>query len=250
MPPLSYGFLPDRNVIEIRWIEVDGISDKDWPNLRSMLSDEERARADRFHFDHDRAVYVAGHALVRAMLSAVVSKAQETGGFTGNDFGKPEAIMPTGSPKLRVNLSHTRGMAAVALGLDLDLGIDVETRKRTLLTLDLADRYFAPAEVALLKRLPASELNEALFSLWTLKEAFIKAVGKGLSIPLDSFAFNLDPEAFSLDDGNPEEWFFMRLKPVQDYAMAVALRHPEPASVRVNAQAVSAASLFGNFAMY
>ncbi|MEH6630607.1 MAG: 4'-phosphopantetheinyl transferase superfamily protein [Halopseudomonas aestusnigri] len=215
------------------------MTEVDCLKLMTLLDDKECQQAARFHFAHDRSAYIAAHALVRAMLSTIIPEPPEAWRFTFNDFGKPEAVIPRGKPHLRVNLSHSRGMAAVAIGLDQDLGIDVEWCARGNLTLDLADRYFSSTEVTLLKSLSETDLDEALFGLWTLKEAYIKAVGMGLSLPLDSFSFTLEPLTFTCVNGASEEWFFSRLDTCPDYAMAVALRHKAHADVHLHAKEVT-----------
>jgi len=210
----------------------------DWPRLEALLDAEERARANRFRFRHDRESYVAAHALLRAMLSDRIPVAPPRWRFTTNPQGKPEAVMPAGQPRLRANLSHTRGLAAVALTVDHDVGVDVEWRSRDGLTLELADRFFAPAEVAALEAMPAPRLNEGLFAFWTLKEAFIKAVGLGLSLPLDVFAFTLEPLGIDFVPGHEiaGPWLFRRFRPTEGHAMALALRHPAPSRVTISAR--------------
>lgn len=235
----------DSDSVAIRWLEVDRVDAADWPRLELLLDAEERARAARFRFDHDRQSYVAAHALARAMLSAHTDIAPADWRFTTNPQGKPEAVLPPGHPRLRINLSHTRGLAAVALTVAHDVGVDVEWRERGGLTLELADRFFAPDEIAALKAMPAERLNEGLFAFWTLKEAFIKAIGLGLSFPLDAFAFTLEPLAIDFVPGKavPGPWLFRRSQPTPTHAMALALRHPAPARVSITAGAANAAAL-------
>lgn len=222
--------------VNIRWLDIEDVEANQWADLERLIDPTERARATRFHFDRDRKMYIAGHALMRAMLSAQIPRQPAEWRFTTNAQGKPEAIISPDQPRLRANLSHTQGMVAVALTVDHDVGIDVEWRLRRGLSMEIVDHFFAPAEVAALKALPSDQLNEALFAYWTLKEALIKAVGLGLSMPLDSFAFTLEPLSveFSENRGDPGSWLFRRFQPAPDYAMALALRHPNPDTVRVS----------------
>ncbi|QQZ39510.1 4'-phosphopantetheinyl transferase superfamily protein [Pseudomonas sp. SK3(2021)] len=108
--------------------------------------------------------------------------------FASNAWGKPAIVAP-GAP-MAFNLSHTEGLVTLALTLENSVGIDVESRQRTTDT-DLAERFFSASEVRYLSSLPTAERASAFISLWTLKEAYIKACGQGLSIPLDSFSFDL-----------------------------------------------------------
>lgn len=245
MTHLGDGCHSDGDIVDIRWLEVVPIAAADWPRLETLLDAEERARAARFRFEHDRQSYIAAHALLRAMLSERLPVAPADWRFTVNPQGKPEVVTAPGEPRLRVNLSHTRGLVAAALTVDHDVGIDVEWRARDGLTLELADRFFAPAEVTALEALPAERLNDGLFAFWTLKEAYIKAVGLGLSIPLDSFAFTLEPLAIGFAPGRetPGPWLFHRFRPTDSHAMALALRHPEPSRVSVTARPTDAAAL-------
>lgn len=239
----------DGDKVNIRWLDIEKIDAAHWPLLDSLLNDEERARADRFHFGHDRRSFVAGHALMRTMLSDKAPLPPTDWRFVENPQGKPEAVMPPGHVQLRANLSHTRGLAAVALTINHDVGIDVEWRARDSLTLDLADHFFAPAEIAALHAMPAGQVNEGLFAFWTLKESLIKAVGLGLSMPLESFAFTLEPLAVRFEPGHekPGPWLFRRFFPTPGHAMALSLRHPSPARVVVDAQPASATDLIARF---
>ena len=217
-----------------------------WETLAGLLDDAERTRAARFHFDRDREAYIAAHALARTMLSAHAPRPPADWRFTATAHGKPEVVREPGVPPLSFNLSHTQGLVAVALTLGHDVGIDVEAIDPKRISLDLAARYFAPAEVAFLRATPAEALPEALFAVWTLKEACIKAMGRGLSLPLNSFAVTLDPLAirFTGTPGeSPEHWLLRRLAPTPTHTLALALRHPEPATVGISASGIDAAGL-------
>lgn len=234
--------LLDENTVAVFWLSTDLIGPSDWPGLASLLDEAERARAARFHFERDRQVYVAGHALLRGLLSRLVDRAPQDWRFTVDGYGKPEAILRPGEPRLRANLSHTRGLAAVAVTLERDVGVDVEWLERGGSTLEIAERFFAPAECAQLAAVPPERAEPTFFAFWTLKEAYIKAVGQGLSLPLDAFAFNLDSDGQPLGIGfvppivdEPSHWLFRRVRPGPAHALALAVRDPRPARLRVTA---------------
>lgn len=227
----------------VRWLPVAGIAEADWPRLSALLPAEERERAQRFHFRRDWESYTAAHALLRGTLTLLAEDAglriaPPDWRFSVGGHGKPEPVLPAGCPPFRVNLSHTRGLAAVAVALDRDVGVDVEWLDRTNLTADLADRFFAPAECAQLVGLSPEAEKEALFAFWTLKEAYIKAVGMGLALPLGAFAYTLDPLSIAFDGrirDEPAHWFFRRLRLTGGHVLGLALRHEAPDRVALDA---------------
>lgn len=235
----------------VRWLPVSAIAEADWPVLSALLPEEEQARARRFHFRRDWESYTAAHALLRGTLSllaagAGLSVAPADWRFSIGAHGKPEPILPEGAPPFRVNLSHTRGLAAVAVALDREVGVDVEWLDRTNLTIDLADRFFAPAECAQLVGLSPEAEKDALFAFWTLKEAYIKAVGMGLALPLGAFAYTLDPLSIAFDariQDEPAHWFFRRLRPTEGHVLGLALRHEAPERATLDAVPAELAAL-------
>ncbi len=229
----------DGDTVLIRWLDPDTVDATLWPALERLLDSRERNRAARFHVEADRRSYVAGHALMRAMLSSRVPVSPADWRFAEGAHGKPEAVMPPGAPPLRVNLSHARGMAAVALAVGHEVGVDVERRERGDLTLELAERFFAPSEVVALRALPDDRRTDGLFAVWTLKEAVIKALGRGLAMPLDSFAVDWEPPGVTFAPGASAatDWLLRRFRPGPAHVLALALRHPEPGRVAVRARA-------------
>ena len=232
--------------VAIWWLEVSKVASPHWPALLARLDQAERDRAQRFHFDHDRLCYVAAHALGRGLLAAWTGVAPGGWGITVDACVLPEAVPPAGMRRLRLNLSHTRGLAAAALTEEHDVGVDVEWLGRRPVEDGLAQRFFAPAECAQLVALPPEARHHAFLDFWTLKEAYVKAIGKGLAQPLDSFAFTLDPLSIAFDDSlsdDPSHWLFRRLRPTESHVLALALRHPDPGSVVVETRAMSAEEL-------
>ncbi|PXX69500.1 4'-phosphopantetheinyl transferase [Pseudomonas sp. LAMO17WK12:I10] len=156
---------------------------------RSWLSAEETERMARLMFEHHRHQYLVTRALLRSTLSLYAPwVAPHQWVFASNAWGKPAIVAP--AVPMAFNLSHTEGLVTLALTLENSVGIDVESRQR-MADADLAERFFSAREVHYLSSLPAAGRASAFISLWTLKEAYIKACGQGLSIPLDSFSFDL-----------------------------------------------------------
>lgn len=208
---------------------------------QAMLSADERARMQRFHFEHDRHTYLVAHALVRTALSRYAACAPSAWTFTTNAHGRPEIAPGHCARPLRFNLSHTRGLVAVAIALARDVGVDVENLHPRSFSLDVAAHYFAPAEVAALAALPADAQRDRFFAYWTLKESYIKARGMGLALPLERFAFDLDHgDEITLDvdpglqDDGRAWWFHQRLL-TPEHRLAVALRRPpgEPVTLQI-----------------
>jgi 4'-phosphopantetheinyl transferase len=219
--------------VTLRWLAVDAIKEAEWSALASLLNEGERERAERFHFKHDRRSFVAAHALVRVTLSRLVNRAPRDWRFRIGEYGKPHVD----DDAVRFNLSHTRGMAAVAVAPHGDIGIDVERIDRHRLGLDIAERFFAPSEFEHLKGLNADTRVDASYELWTLKEAYIKAMGLGLSCPLDAFHFELDPLSLHFSspiDDVPGRWLLKRFRPTSEHALALAIGCDEPAKTSVD----------------
>jgi 4'-phosphopantetheinyl transferase len=151
-----------------------------------LLQPSERERAARFRFEADRRMYVAAHALLRRALSRHAPVDASDWRFTGGERERPEIELPVRSPRLRFSLSHTRSVAACAIADEVDVGFDVEDLGRD--ALEVADR-FAPSERAALAASAADARVDLFFTYWTLKEAYMKACGLGLAIPLDQMAF-------------------------------------------------------------
>jgi 4'-phosphopantetheinyl transferase len=162
---------------------------------RRLLTDEERERVERFRFEKDRHRALITRALVRTVLSRYIELDPTQWSFGENEHGRPYITnaMP-GVGELSFNLSHTTGLIVLAVSHRKIVGIDTEYLERKNATADIANRFFAPSEVAELVCLPALERRERFFQYWTLKESYIKARGMGLALPLDGFAFVLQAE--------------------------------------------------------
>lgn len=155
-----------------------------------VLSDDERDRHGRFVFARDRRDYAIAHALLRRLISARLGGQPRDWTFDIGPGGKP-GLAPghlTAGP-LFFNISHTRGLVACALTRDAEVGIDVEQLDRQGERLGLARRFFSTLEVAALEGREDAELEAHFIEIWTLKEAYVKAIGQGLAAPLDAFSF-------------------------------------------------------------
>jgi len=195
-----------------------------------LLSPDEHERMARLVFERDRQRFLLTRALVRTMLSRYAPVAPADWQFIANVHGRPEILdRPLGVADLRFNLSHTDGLIACAVTIGREVGVDVEHVGRRL-TQDVAARFFAPAEVAHLQSLPDDEQERLFFDYWTLKEAYIKARGFGLSLPLGDFAFHLatgGAPAISFEPSLPDDpatWQFLQDWPTPAHRLGLAIR--------------------------
>ncbi|MBN8904670.1 MAG: 4'-phosphopantetheinyl transferase superfamily protein [Rhodospirillales bacterium] len=204
-----------------------GLDDAMIAAWRPLLDAGEQARADRFVFDRHRRTFVAAHALLRLRLAEACGVAPAALRFEPGAHGKPTAWIGGTPAPLSFHLSHTEGLVGLAVTpvAGCALGFDVEALDRRV-TLDVADRYFRPEEVAWLHGLPAAAQAEGFLRLWTLKEAFIKATGDGLACDLASFWFEPLLPRVHFTPALPERaeawWFGQRL--AGGFVAAVGLR--------------------------
>lgn len=215
---------------------------------KEILSADEMARYTRFWFDRDRHLHLVAWALVRTTLSRYAEVAPEEWTFVTNRYGRPEIAGPDAASPLRFNLSHTRGLVACIVAERLDVGVDVEDRRRDTHGPDIARRYFSAPEVAAFERVPPEHQRQAFFEYWTLKEAYIKAVGVGVSLGLGRFSFDLDHRGLALDDperrapsicfddtldDDPAAWQFAQFEPTPHHSMAAAIRRGNGSDVTI-----------------
>ena len=149
-----------------------------------VLSDEEKERANRFHSDRDRDRYRSGRTLLRLLLAGYLEVDPGSVPIIYNGHGKPGL---DGARDVDFNLAHSEGVAVVAVTDGRAVGVDIERVRAGFAGHGVAEAFFTAAEVVALRRLPAPEQEVAFLACWTRKEAFVKAQGGGLSIPLDAF---------------------------------------------------------------
>ncbi len=204
----------------------------------AFLAPDERVRRDRYRFEHSRREYLLTRALARATLSRYAPVAPEAWRFRQNQYGRPEIDLPEHGA-IRFNLSNTRGLIACVVAHDREIGVDVEDTERKSETVGVADRFFSPREVAALHALPEAEQRGRFFDYWTLKEAYIKARGMGLAIPLDQFSFLLDegpPIRIAFDPRLGDDaatWQFERFVLTARHRTAAAIRRGTGPDLRV-----------------
>jgi 4'-phosphopantetheinyl transferase len=200
----------------------------------ALLGSQERERHGRLRRKQSRQEFLVAHALARVTLSRYALVPPEAWSFSFGEHGRPEISGPSDARGLRFNLSHTSGMVACAVTRELDIGVDVENRARRLRHRDLAERFFGEAEVEALRALAPEARARRFLELWTLKEAYLKARGCGISIPLRGFQFQLSdsaPPRIRFDPAlvcdDPESWQFALHQPTQTHTLALAVCRPD-----------------------
>jgi 4'-phosphopantetheinyl transferase len=191
----------------------------------SFLSADESKRAARFHFPADRDHYIAAHTRLRDILTRYIHCSADELAFSTNPHGKPWLR----SRELEFNLSHSGDFALVAVAGNRRVGIDLERIRPGISAHVIARQYFSKAEVEELENLQMDQREAAFFTCWTRKEAFIKARGLGLSLPLESFDVSLTPNepailrAVRPDAEEAARWSLHSLDIDPSYAAALAV---------------------------
>lgn len=198
--------------------------------LKDTLAADECARAERFYFQEHRERFIAGRGLLRNILSRYLDREPGQLRFCYNSYGKPALIEETGVEGLRFNLSHSHDMALYAVTRGREIGVDIERFRPDVEAEKLAERFFSPREATVLRTLPERLRTEGFFNCWTRKEAYIKAEGEGMAIPLSSFDVSLtpgEPAALLRSQKDPQEasrWSMQALDPEPGYAAALAVK--------------------------
>ena len=192
--------------------------------FRSTLEDAEIHRADRFHFEKDRRAFAVSRGFLRHVLGRYLRTKPEALRFSYGPYGKPDL---EGEPVLRFNMSHSRAVGLVAVTEARELGVDVEYIRADFASEEIARRFFSPSEVAAFNALPDDQQVAGFFRCWTRKEAYIKAIGRGLSQPLDGFdvtlAPDLAPALLRVDEGDASRWSLIDVDVAEDYAGALVV---------------------------
>jgi 4'-phosphopantetheinyl transferase len=206
--------------------------DQPAPRVQSLwqtLAADEQARARRFYFEKDRVPFIIARGALRAILGGYLNINPDQLRFYYSPHGKPALASEVGGGTLRFNVSHSHGLALFAISRGRDIGIDIEHIRPDFATEEIAERFFSPREVAALRALPIDAQAEAFFNCWTRKEAYIKAIGEGLSHPLDQFDVSLapgEPARLLKTQRNPQQaaqWSLQELSPGPGYAAALAV---------------------------
>lgn len=183
---------PDECGVLVRYRLTDALDAGEIGAAAATLSPTERERSARFVFEHDRRDYIAAHALLRTTMSLCDPRPPEAWTFETDSHGKPYVPSVVGQPPpLNFSLSHSTGLVACAVAPFVDLGLDVASVDRAIDVEAFGGHCFSSMEMANLSDCPEERRQGRFFELWTLKEAFAKAVGRGLGLPLSAVTFDL-----------------------------------------------------------
>jgi 4'-phosphopantetheinyl transferase len=202
------------------------------PVLERTLAPDELARAQRFHFERDRRRFTAARGQLRAILARYLRTDPKELLFSYGPRGKPFLEQPASGASITFNLSHSGERALLGVTLEREIGVDLEEVRSLDDAEDIAARFFSPAESARLAALPREDRLEAFYCCWTLKEAYVKATGDGLSRPTQSFdvAFGCggDARLISVDGDHkePSRWSLIELAPETGYVGGLAVEGP------------------------
>lgn len=195
----------------------------------NLLAQEEKERCDRFRHVTSRERYLIARWLLRTSLSRYVDIDPRDWQFSKNQFGRPEIALPNLSA-LRFNLSYSGEAALLGVAWARDIGVDLEYVNTSIDVMQLARHHFAPLEVEQLESVPDKRRRDLFFTIWTLKEAYVKARGMGLSFPLKEFAvFPNNDHGSALTaslawDPAPESWWLTERRISRKYHAALVVR--------------------------
>jgi 4'-phosphopantetheinyl transferase len=196
--------------------------------LEQLLSSDEMDRARRFHFDRDRRRFTIARGALRTILGGYLQMNPMSIVFDYEPQGKP--FLAPAASSIRFNVAHSGELALIAVSREREVGVDVELMRSLTGAEQIPELFFSPREAAIFRSLPHDLAEPAFFACWTRKEAYIKARGGGLSIPLDCFDVSLEPGKPAAllevrdDPIEVSRWGMVELQPASGYAGALVVQ--------------------------
>jgi 4'-phosphopantetheinyl transferase len=233
--PTAPGLLPlPDSEVHLWLVFLDRITNPETLHAyEKLLTPDDEARYRRFAFARNREQFLIARALLRTTLSRYAPVPAADWRFRASSHGKPEVALPAGFAQLQFNLSHTDGLVACVVASGRAVGVDVEHMGRREVRVALARYCLSTSELAHWEGLASEDRQTVFFDYWTLKEAYIKARGLGLSVPLRDVSFHLQghgPPVISFAagfDDDPQAWQFAQLRPGESHRAAVAVRRTD-----------------------
>lgn len=217
--------------VEIAWTRAASADAKTLAACLDLLDPEERIRHDRFVFDKNKVEYLLTRGLERGVLARATGSQPKALGFRRTPLGRPE-LEPPPAGGLRFNLTNTVHLVAIAVAWGRDIGVDAEPLARADQVLDVAERVFTDRERSSLAALAPEVRQARAVTLWTLKEAYIKARGMGFSLPVDQFEVTEEDTlrfAPTIDD-DPQRWYLATHR-VGDHVVSICVEGHAEVSV-------------------
>jgi 4'-phosphopantetheinyl transferase len=198
-----------------------------------ILSQDEKKLADRYYFDQKRRWFILRRGFLRTQLARYLSVTADSLRFEYSKYGKP-VLESKKQVSIEFSISNSFEMALFSFTIGRKIGIDIEKRRDDIDPIDLAERYFSPFEKAALSALPSNQRIAGFFRCWSRKEAFIKAHGAGLWLPLDQFDVSLAPGepakvVATRDELEPaDQWGLVDIQVDPNFEAALAVYGPIP----------------------
>lgn len=218
-----------RNEVHVWCASLDQEKSQ-FQQLAKTLSPDEHLRANRFRLEQHRQRFIVGRGVLRTILSQYLNVEPSQIQFCYGQYGKPALVSASFSKMLNFNLSHSGGMALYAFTRDRQIGIDIETVRPFSEVEQIAERFFSNREYQELCKFPSSQQHTAFFRYWTLKEAYVKATGLGLSLPLNQFEVSVTPGGgitllkTPTDSQEASYWSLKEINVGDGYAGAIAVK--------------------------
>jgi 4'-phosphopantetheinyl transferase len=212
------------------WRADLSLPDRSIQQFNQILSNDEKMKAERFHFEKDRKKFIIGVGILRTILGCYIGVEPCELRFCFGKHGKPGLSDAFGNKKIHFNMSHSEDLALYGFTRDHEIGLDIEFIRDIPEMDKIAEQFFSIKENDVLRSLPDNKKKEAFFNCWTRKEAFIKAIGEGLSYPLSKLAVSLTPDEPSRvltideDSERASKWFMWSLRPALGFTAAFAIQ--------------------------
>lgn len=229
----AWPLLPNDRGIEVDEVHVWRVEldrpQAEFRRLFGVLSADEVCRATRFHFDQDRNRFAVCRWALRTIVGRLLGEEPSALAFEYSEHGKPDLVAPQNSIALQFNVSHSQGLALIAAARSRRLGVDVEQVREMADLGEIVERFFSPNERAAFAAIGGALKTEAFFRGWVRKESVIKAVGAGMSLPLDSFDVSISPgepariQRIETTQGATERWTLVDLDPMPGFVGALAV---------------------------
>jgi 4'-phosphopantetheinyl transferase len=214
------------NAVDV-WRIGLAVPEREVLRCRQLLSSDEAERADRFYFQEHRWRFTVARAAMREILGKYAHVPPQDLIFSYGAKGKPDLSGLLKESGITFNLSHSKEYALLAVARGLNVGVDIEAVNHEFASEEIAERFFSASEVDRLRALCANERADGFFSCWTRKEAYIKALGEGLSVPLDSFEVAFGPGVpaallhVKIDSGEASRWSMYDIEVWEGYKAAL-----------------------------